>query len=79
MKQRSTKEQISVVRTESEAGAATNEPWRKHGISVPTLYNGKATCAGMAISEAMHDSWAKTSVVQFPRALHARLSSHERA
>ena len=37
---------------ESEAGAATKELCRKHGISEPTFYNWMAKYAGMTVSEA---------------------------
>jgi putative transposase len=45
-------EQIIAVLKESEAGAATKELCRKHGISEPTFYNWKAKYAGMTVSEA---------------------------
>ena len=45
-------EQIIGVLKEAEAGAKTKELRRKHGISVATLYNWKATYAGMTVSEA---------------------------
>jgi putative transposase len=52
-KKRFTKEeQIIAVLKEPEAGAATKEPCRKHGISEPTFYNWKAKYAGMTVSEA---------------------------
>jgi putative transposase len=38
-KKRFTEEQIIAVLKESEAGAATKELCRKHGISGPTFYN----------------------------------------
>jgi putative transposase len=51
-KKRFTEEQIISVLKESEAGAATKELCRKHGISEPTYYNWKAKYAGMTVSEA---------------------------
>lgn len=51
-KKRFTEEQIIAVLKESEAGAATKQLCRKHGISEPTFYNWKAKYAGMTVSEA---------------------------
>ena len=51
-RKRFTEEQIIAVLKESEAGAATKELCRKHGISEPTYYNWKAKYAGMTVSEA---------------------------
>ena len=51
-KKRFTEEQIIAVLKESEAGAATKELCRKHGISEPTFYNWKAKYAGMTVLEA---------------------------
>ena len=51
-KKRFTEEQIIAVLKESEAGAATKELCRKHGISEPTFYNWKSKYAGMTVSEA---------------------------
>ena len=51
-KKRFTEEQIIAVLKESEAGAATKELCRTHGISEPTFYNWKAKYAGMTVSEA---------------------------
>jgi putative transposase len=51
-KKRFTEEQIIAVLKESEAGTATKELCRKHGISEPTFYNWKAKYAGMTVSEA---------------------------
>lgn len=51
-KKRFTEEQIIAVLKESEAGAATKELCRKHGISEPTFYNWKAKYGGMTVSEA---------------------------
>ncbi len=49
---RFTEEQIIAVLKESEAGAKTKDPCRRHGISEPTFYNWKAKYAGMTVSEA---------------------------
>jgi putative transposase len=51
-KKRFTEAQIIAVLNESEAGAATKELCRRHGISEPTFYNWKAKYAGMTVSEA---------------------------
>jgi len=51
-RKRFTEEQIIAVLKESEAGAATKELCRKHGISEPTFYNWKSKYAGMTVSEA---------------------------
>jgi putative transposase len=49
---RFTEEQIIAVLREHEAGAKTGELARKHGISEATLYNWKAKCGGIDVSEA---------------------------
>jgi putative transposase len=51
-KKRFTEEQIIAVLKEAEAGVATKELCRRHGISEPTFYNWKAKYAGMTVSEA---------------------------
>jgi putative transposase len=51
-KSRYTEEQIIGVLKESEAGVATAELCRKHGISQQTLYRWKAKYGGLEVSEA---------------------------
>lgn len=48
---RFSEEQIIAVLKESEAGAKTKDPCRRHGISEPTFYNWKAKYASMTVSE----------------------------
>ena len=47
-----TEEQIIGVLKEQEAGLATAELCRKHGISQQTLYRWKAKYGGLEVSEA---------------------------
>ena len=49
---RFTEEQIITILKEHEAGIATAELCRKHGISQGTFYNWKAKFGGMDVSEA---------------------------
>jgi len=49
---RFTEEQIIAILREQEAGAATAELCRRHGISQATFYNWKAKFGGMEVSEA---------------------------
>jgi putative transposase len=49
---RFTEEQIIGMLKEQEAGAATADVCRKHGISSPTFYKFKAKYGGMDVSDA---------------------------
>ena len=49
---RFTEERIIGVLREHEAGAKTADLARKHGVSEATLYDWKAKCGGMDVSEA---------------------------
>jgi putative transposase len=49
---RFTEEQIIAVLREQEAGTATAEVCRKHGISSATFYAWKAKFGGLEVSEA---------------------------
>ena len=49
---RFTEEQIIAILREQEAGLATAEVCRKHGISTATLYAWKAKFGGLEVSEA---------------------------
>jgi putative transposase len=51
-KSRYTEEQIVGILKESEAGLATAELCRKHGISEQTFYRWKAKYGGLEVSEA---------------------------
>ena len=49
---RFTDEQIIGILREQEAGVATAEVCRRHGVSSATFYNRKAKFGGMDVSEA---------------------------
>ncbi len=49
---RFTEEQIIGILREQEAGAATSDVCRKHGISGATFYKWKAKYGGLEVSEA---------------------------
>ena len=49
---RFTEEQIIGILREHEAGAATSDVCRKHGISSATFYKWKAKYGGLEVSEA---------------------------
>ena len=57
---RFTEEQIIGVLREHEAGAKTSDLARKHGVSEATIYNWKAKCGGMDVSEAKRLRQLKT-------------------
>ncbi|SFS29869.1 putative transposase [Brevundimonas viscosa] len=49
---RFTEEQIIGILREQEAGVATSEVCRRHGVSSATFYKWKAKFGGMDVSEA---------------------------
>ena len=52
MKKRFSDEQIIAIVKEQEAGMATAEVCRRHGISSATFYKWKAKYGGLEVSEA---------------------------
>lgn len=51
-KSRFAEEQIIAILREQEAGAATADVCRRHGVSQATFYKWKAKFGGMAVSDA---------------------------
>jgi putative transposase len=51
-KSRFTEDQIVGILKEQEAGMAVAELCRRHGVSSPTFYKGKAKYGGLEVSEA---------------------------
>lgn len=51
-KSRFSEEQIIAILREQEAGSATADVCRRHGISQPTFYKWKSKFGGMDVSDA---------------------------
>ena len=51
-KSRFTEERILSILNESEAGTATKELCRRHGIGEQAVYRWKSRCGGMQVSKA---------------------------
>jgi len=64
-----TDEQIIGILREQEAGAATADVCRKHGISEATFYNWKSKFGGMDVSEAKRLKGLETENAKLKRLL----------
>ena len=69
MKKRFTKEQITGVLKEADAGAKVAELCRKYGVSDATYYNWKAKFGGMTISDAQRLKALETENAKLKRVL----------
>lgn len=76
-RKRFTEDQIIAVLRGHEAGAKAGDLARKHGVSEATLYNCKAKCGGMDVSDAKRlqapedeNAKQKTLRAALPRAHH---------